>query len=135
MSVVRSRKAKSEKPENKQRTANSQQPTNSVGSGQLAVGGKKHWPWRWLGLVKTEEKAGRSGPRIILVTSAFHMPRAKMLFERQGFAVEPFPVDFRLSDRQRTTILSFLPKAEYLEDSEAAMREGVGILYYSIIRR
>ena len=98
----------------KQQTANGEQPTNSVGSGQIAVGGK---------------------PSIILVTSAFHMPRAKMLFERQGFEVEPFPVDFRVSDRQRTTILSFLPKAEYLEDSETAMREGMGILYYSVIKR
>ena len=63
------------------------------------------------------------------------MPRAKMLFERQGFEVEPFPVDFRVSDRQRTTILSFLPKAEYLEDSETAMREGMGVLYYLVIKR
>jgi uncharacterized SAM-binding protein YcdF (DUF218 family) len=101
------------KRDNQQRTANSQQPTNSVGSGQLAVGGK---------------------PSIILVTSAFHMPRAKMLFERQGFEVEPFPVDFRVSDRQRTTVLSFLPKAEYLEDSETAMREGVGVLYYKFLK-
>ena len=98
----------------KQLTANGQQPTNSVGSRQLAIGGR---------------------PSIILVTSAFHMPRAKMLFERQGFEVERFPVDFRVSDRQRTTILSFLPKAEYLEDSETAMREGMGILYYSVIKR
>ena len=108
------RKAKSEKPENKQRTANSQQPTNSVGSGQLAVGGK---------------------PNIILVTSAFHMPRAKMLFERQGFEVEPFPVDFQNSDRPSTTILSFIPSAQALAKSETAMREGMGILYYSVIKR
>ena len=102
------------KRDNQQRTANGQEPTNPVGSGQLTVGGE---------------------PRIILVTSAFHMPRAKMLFERQGFEVEPFPVDFRVSDRQRTTILSFLPKAEYLEDSETAMREGMGVLYYLVIKR
>ena len=132
---LKMREVEGGKRDNKQLTANSQQPTNPVGSGQLAVGGKKHWLWRWLGLVKTEEKAGRSGPRIILVTSAFHMPRAKMLFERQGFEVEPFPVDFRVSDRQRINILSFLPKAEYLEDSEIAIREGMGILYYSVIKR
>ena len=100
--------------ENKQPTAKGQKSTTPAGSKQWAVGGK---------------------PRIILVTSAFHMRRAKMLFERKGFEVDPFPVDFQVSDRQKTTILSFLPKAEYLEDSEIAMREGMGILYYSIIKR
>ncbi|MBM3914212.1 MAG: YdcF family protein, partial [Sphingomonadales bacterium] len=42
----------------------------------------------------TEARPGSPGARhrIILVTSAFHMPRARMLFERQGFEVEPFPV-------------------------------------------
>ena len=85
----------------------------------------------------TEARPGSLGARhrIILVTSAFHMRRARMLFERQGFNVEPFPVDFQVPDRQRITILSFLPKAEYLEDSETAMREGVGMLYYWIIKR
>ena len=102
------------KRDNKQLTTNRQQPTKSVGSGQLAVGGK---------------------PSIILVTSAFHMPRAKMLFERQGFEVEPFPVDFQNSDRPRTTILSFVPSAQALAKSETAMREGIGILYYSVIKR
>ena len=36
-----------------------------------------------------------SSPRILLVTSAFHMRRAQRLFERQGFKVLPFPVDFQ----------------------------------------
>jgi uncharacterized SAM-binding protein YcdF (DUF218 family) len=98
----------------KQQTANGEQPTKSVGSGQLTVGGK---------------------PNIILVTSAFHMPRAKMLFERQGFEVELFPVDFQNSDRSKTTILSFVPSAQALAKSETAMREGMGLLYYTFIRR
>jgi len=100
--------------DNKQLTANRPQHTKPVGSRQWAVGGK---------------------PRIILVTSAFHMRRARMLFERQGFEVEPFPVDFQTSDRPTTTVLSFLPSAQALAKSEMAMREGVGILYYSIIKR
>ena len=33
--------------------------------------------------------------RIILVTSAFHMYRAKMLFEKQGFIVIPYKVDYK----------------------------------------
>lgn len=73
--------------------------------------------------------------RIILVTSAFHMPRARMLFERQGLEVEPYQVDFRVSDLDRTTILSFIPRAEFLERSEAAIREWLGFLYYSIYSR
>jgi len=98
----------------RQLTANGQQYTTLVGSREWAVGGK---------------------PRIILVTSAFHMRRAKMLFERQGFEVEPFPVDFQVSDRSTTTVLSFFPSAQALAKSETAMREGVGILYYWIIKR
>ena len=32
---------------------------------------------------------------IILVTSAFHMKRAKKVFEREGISVQPYPVDFK----------------------------------------
>ncbi len=37
----------------------------------------------------------KPGQKWILVTSAFHMPRAKALFEAQGFEILPRPVDFR----------------------------------------
>lgn len=40
-----------------------------------------------------------SPPRILLVTSAFHMRRAQRLFERQGLQVRPFPVDFQTRGR------------------------------------
>ena len=33
-------------------------------------------------------------PTVLLVTSAFHMRRAQVLFERQGLTVLPYPVDF-----------------------------------------
>jgi uncharacterized SAM-binding protein YcdF (DUF218 family) len=46
---------------------------------------------------------------IILVTSAYHMQRSKYLFEKQGFDVMPYPVDFK-SSIQNLTIISFLPK-------------------------
>ena len=32
---------------------------------------------------------------VILVTSAFHMHRSKYLFEKQGFDIIPYPVDFK----------------------------------------
>ena len=74
-------------------------------------------------------------PRIILVTSAYHMRRARMLFQRQGLEVEPFPVDFQLPYQERMTIISFLPNAECLKNSETAMREAMGIFYYTFIKR
>jgi uncharacterized SAM-binding protein YcdF (DUF218 family) len=40
--------------------------------------------------------APKSGERWLLVTSAFHMPRSVGLFRKAGFAVEPYPVDWRL---------------------------------------
>ena len=45
-------------------------------------------------LVKPKE-----GERWVLVTSAFHMPRSVGLFRKAGFAVEPYPVDWRVGGR------------------------------------
>src|ERR1700722_5130833 len=50
--------------------------------------------------------APKDGERWLLVTSAFHMPRAVGLFRRAGFAVEPYPVDWRVG-RDAADILSF----------------------------
>jgi uncharacterized SAM-binding protein YcdF (DUF218 family) len=66
---------------------------------------------------------------ILLVTSAFHMPRARAVFEAQGLNVLPFPVDFRVVENE-TTILDFLPSAGALETTTSAMRELLGRAYY-----
>ena len=39
-----------------------------------------------------------AAPRVLLVTSAFHMQRAQMLFTRAGLDPVPFPVDFQVSE-------------------------------------
>ncbi len=49
--------------------------------------------------------------KILLVTSALHMPRAKNLFELQNLQVIPFPVDFMVSAFRRFSILDLLPSA------------------------
>ncbi len=73
-----------------------------------------------------------SQKRIILVTSAFHMRRSILLFKKAGFAVTPFPVDYRVNNSYGSTILRFLPSAEALEQSERALRELLGWFYYWI---
>ncbi|AAM71865.1 conserved hypothetical protein [Chlorobaculum tepidum TLS] len=70
--------------------------------------------------------------RIILVTSAFHMQRALMLFMAAGFEVEPCPVDFWATDlKSRTTLLDFIPSANAMNDSATALREMIGQIVYS----
>jgi len=70
--------------------------------------------------------------RIILVTSAFHMYRAKRLFEKQGFIVNPYKVDYKSSNNKDVTILDFLSSAACLEKTETGIREIIGRLLYLI---
>src|SRR3954454_15505229 len=40
----------------------------------------------------------KQGERWLLVTSAYHMPRSVGLFRKAGFPIEPYPVDWRVSN-------------------------------------
>jgi uncharacterized SAM-binding protein YcdF (DUF218 family) len=73
-------------------------------------------------------------PRVLLVTSAFHMPRARRLFERAGMFVIPFPVDFQVPAGRTLSVLDFLPTGNALQQTELAMREGYGRLFYLLVR-
>jgi uncharacterized SAM-binding protein YcdF (DUF218 family) len=79
----------------------------------------------------TEAAAVRTAsarPKIILVTSAFHMPRAKVTFETEGFEVLPYPVDFRAPVR-RTALMDWLPDPKALEKTDLVIREALGRAY------
>jgi uncharacterized SAM-binding protein YcdF (DUF218 family) len=67
-------------------------------------------------------------PNIILVTSAFHMARAKLMFERVGFSVQPYPVDFKIRAEQFTP-MDLLPSARMLQLTDIALRELMGQIY------
>ena len=69
---------------------------------------------------------------IILITSAFHMYRAKRLFEKEGFEVIAYKVDYKTAGENVTTIMDFLPSAGSLAMTETGMREIIGRLYYFI---
>jgi uncharacterized SAM-binding protein YcdF (DUF218 family) len=71
---------------------------------------------------------------VVLVTSAFHLPRAKRLFERQGLRVLPFPVDFQArgawAGHPMADPLNWIPSADGLERSSRALREAIGRTLY-----
>ena len=66
---------------------------------------------------------------VVLVTSAFHMPRAISLFEAEGLKVTPWPVDFKVS-ASRLTPMDFMPTANALNKSSIVVREMLGRTYY-----
>jgi uncharacterized SAM-binding protein YcdF (DUF218 family) len=66
--------------------------------------------------------------RIILVTSAYHMYRAKRLFEKQGIEVIAFKLDYKVARSLKTMIMDFLPNAESLKQTETGIRELIGSL-------
>ena len=68
---------------------------------------------------------------VILVTSAFHMKRAKLLFEQQGVKIIPYKVDFKSSINSRLYFIDFVPNSLALKKTEIALRELLGRLYYS----
>jgi len=68
---------------------------------------------------------------IVLVTSAFHMPRAQALFERAGLQVTPYRVDFRVGVRA-TNPYDWLPSAQAADDFEMAWRELLARGFYGL---
>ncbi len=75
--------------------------------------------------------APKQGERWLLVTSAYHMPRAVGVFRQQGFAVEPYPVDWRVGGR--ADLLGFHNFAvDGLYGMDVAMREWMGLVAYRL---
>jgi uncharacterized SAM-binding protein YcdF (DUF218 family) len=71
----------------------------------------------------------KPGERWLLVTSAYHMPRAVGTFRRVGFSVEPYPVDWRTGGTA-DVIRPSLRAAEGLRRCDLAVREWVGLVMY-----
>lgn len=67
------------------------------------------------------------GTRILLVTSAYHMPRAREVFANAGLEVQPFPVDFFVSRDRKVDITDFVPSPLGLHETTVALREIYGL--------
>jgi len=71
----------------------------------------------------------REGERWLLVTSAWHMPRAVGVFAKADFPVTPYPVDFRTGGG-RNNHRPFAFVSEGLRRLDLATKEWVGLFGY-----
>ena len=76
-------------------------------------------------------------PKIILVTSAFHMHRSKKLFEDKSIEVIPYPVDFRSNHKLGISKFlnpnMYIPNASNLGQNSRVIREFIGRIIYKLI--
>ena len=78
--------------------------------------------------------------KVLLITSAMHMPRSVALFEKLGVEVIPLPVDYSIIRQDENTgngdligqLLGFLPSAGNLVTTTNALKEYLGILTYTL---
>ena len=79
--------------------------------------------------------------RVILVTSAIHMPRAVGLFTANGIDVTPAPVDYTVTQEVwnnlwggswQEMLISAMPNASSLAQTTNAMKEYIGMLVNAI---
>lgn len=87
-------------------------------------------------LLRTKVKAER--PRILLVTSAWHMRRALFFFAKYAPEIEVFPVaadyEHTLVDEREFSGLDLLPNADSLARNTALFKELLGYWGYRLLR-
>lgn len=77
--------------------------------------------------------------RVLLVTSAIHMPRSLLIFKRQGIDAIPAPTDFSVvryenddSKSLEQFWLDLVPDAERLQHTSRALKEYIGLIVYRL---
>ncbi|KIL42529.1 hypothetical protein SD70_00115 [Gordoniibacillus kamchatkensis] len=72
--------------------------------------------------------------RPLLVTSAWHMPRALALFSREGVAAVPVPTDYAADGSLSPTPLLFMMTPSGMEMTGTALKEYLGLLVIQLRR-
>ncbi|MBQ5345423.1 MAG: YdcF family protein, partial [Acidaminococcaceae bacterium] len=77
----------------------------------------------------TKELCREKGFRkVILVTSAYHMPRSAALFRREGVDFIPCPCDYMTNRDLVLDVFAFTPGHGNLSVTAIAMKEYLGLL-------
>lgn len=74
--------------------------------------------------------------KILLVTSALHLPRSLEIFRKVGFECIAAPTDFLTVNNQNqrgwASVLDLLPSAEALKNTTNAIKEYIGLFVYRL---
>lgn len=79
--------------------------------------------------------------RVILVTSAIHMPRAVPLFQHEGIEVIPAPTDYSITQAEwqdltrgslAEQLINLMPNSSYLRSTSTALKEYLGMFVYRL---
>jgi uncharacterized SAM-binding protein YcdF (DUF218 family) len=78
--------------------------------------------------------------RVLLVTSALHMPRSLLIFRKQGIDAIPAPTDFLVADEPlppegepiQAIVLKSLPDAAKMQQFSVVLKEYIGLAAYRL---
>ena len=77
--------------------------------------------------------------RVLLITSAMHMPRSLLIFKRQGIDAIAAPTDFLLTEKDfkppdswQAIVFNLLPDIENLGNTTSVIKEYLGIAVYRL---
>ena len=68
-------------------------------------------------------------PPYLLITSAFHMPRAALLFNKTGVPVDPFPCNYT-AGKGKSSFWDLIPTPSTLLSWDVYLKETVGYFWY-----
>ncbi|MHB9291350.1 hypothetical protein Holit_00425 [Hollandina sp. SP2] len=71
--------------------------------------------------------------KVILVTSAYHMPRSVFCFEKNGIMVIPAPTDYYSHRNKPYDLFSFLPSMGAFFGTWMALHEYIGLAQYGLV--
>lgn len=69
----------------------------------------------------------------LLVTSAYHMRRSIKMFKKVGLTATPVPAQFLTGGGTPIIWADYLPNASAFQQSEKALKEYLGLVFYSIL--
>lgn len=77
-------------------------------------------------------KTGNDFDKILVVTSAFHVPRSRLIAKRVGLSCDFFPTDFFFKNWMLTPHRTFIPNTDCISMWEAIIKEWFGMLAYKL---